>query len=111
VNTPTPSRFKDIDVSGNESDLVRDIFAVLQEANIMLTDQAQKSLTSVLSKHATHAKSVTKGRDVLRASIKAKDAKIAEMTYRVNTLEAELEAEKAVVKHLQWKAESGLSPD
>jgi hypothetical protein len=38
---------------------------------------------------------------------KAKDAKITELTYRINTLEANLEAEKALVKHLQWEAENG----
>lgn len=45
----------------------------------------------------------------MRATVKAKDARIAELTYRIGTLEAELEAEKAMVKHLEWEAQSDAS--
>jgi len=111
VNTPTPSRFKDAGTSNTDGELAHDIFGVLQEGNTILNEQTRRNLTAVLSKHATIADGVRKGRDVARATIKAKDAKATELTYRVNTLEAELEAERATVKHLQWKAESGHSSD
>lgn len=107
VNTPTPVRYKDAGPAGTDSELAHDVFGALQEANVLLNDQTRRNLITVLSKHATIAEGVRKGRDVARSSIKAKDAKVTELTYRLNTLEAELEAERATVKHLQWKAETG----
>ena len=44
-------------------------------------------------------------REISRLAIKAKDAKIAELQHRLNTLEAELETERAIVKHLRWEKE------
>jgi hypothetical protein len=38
-------------------------------------------------------------------ALKAKDAKIAELQHRIDTLEAELETERAIVKHLRWEKE------
>jgi hypothetical protein len=105
VNTPTPSRFKDVGAAGTDSELAHDVFGVLQDAN--LNEQTRKNLITVLAKHVTIGEGVRRGRDAARASIKAKDAKNTELTYRVATLEAELEAERATVKHLQWKAENG----
>ncbi|KAF2442613.1 hypothetical protein P171DRAFT_434083 [Karstenula rhodostoma CBS 690.94] len=105
--TPTPARFKNV----SEHDLVRDAFSVLRDANVELNEQTRKNLTAVLSRHATIAEGVKKGRDVARASITAKTAKVTELTYRVSTLEAELEAEKAKVSHLQWTLEHGQQSD
>ncbi|PVH99511.1 hypothetical protein DM02DRAFT_594241 [Periconia macrospinosa] len=102
METPTPSRFKSV---ATEGDVVRDIFGVLSRANVKLDEQTTRDITAVLSKYVTLSEGVKKGRDVARASVKAKDAKITELTYRVNTLEAELEAERATVAHLQWRAE------
>ena len=78
---------------------------------MQVTEQTRKSLTDVLSRHATVAEGVRKGREVARASIAAKTAKVTELTYRINTLEAELEAEKAKVNHLQWSLEHGSQSD
>jgi hypothetical protein len=108
MDTPTPSRFKDVNI---DSDLSRDVIEALRGANVTLSEQASRDLNTVLSKYATIAEGVKKGRDVARASMKAKDAKITELTYRVNTLEAELEAERKLVTHLQWKAEHGPDSD
>ncbi|KAF1969157.1 hypothetical protein BU23DRAFT_243681 [Bimuria novae-zelandiae CBS 107.79] len=101
--TPTPVRFKDVP----PSDLVRDVFGLLSEANVQMNEQTRKNLTAVLSRHATIIEGVKKGRKVARASITAKIAKVTELTYRVSTLEAELEAEKAKVNHLKWSLEHG----
>ena len=48
-------------------------------------------------------------RDISRLAIKAKDAKIAEMQMKIDRLEAELETERAVVRHLRWEKEVGSS--
>jgi hypothetical protein len=111
VNTPTPVRFKDAGTNGTDSELAQDVWGVLQEGNAMLDEPTRRKLTAALSKHATIAEGIRKGREVARTAIKAKDAKNTELAYRVNTLEAELEAERATVRHLQWKAESGHMSD
>lgn len=103
--TPTPNRFKNV-IADN---LVKDVFDLLQESNVRLSSSTHNDLKSLLSKHAKGAEGFKRGRDVIRATVKAKDAKITELTYRVSTLEAELEAEKAMVRHLQWEA--GSQPD
>jgi hypothetical protein len=97
--TPTPSRFRNI----SAEDLEHDVFDLLQDGNIWLGSDTETELKSLLSKYAKSAEGLKRGRDVIRTTVKAKDAKITELTYRVSTLEAELEAEKAMVKHLQWK--------
>ncbi|KAF2874848.1 hypothetical protein BDV95DRAFT_563767 [Massariosphaeria phaeospora] len=111
VDTPTPSRFKDAMAGGAVDDVVGDVFGLLRQANIKLSESVEQSLNGVLKKHTRTSEGLRRGRDVARVSVKAKDAKIAELTHRVTTLEAELEAEKAVVKHLQWQAETGHQSD
>lgn len=105
--TPTPACFR----SMSEHDLVQDVLSALRDSDVQLNEQTRKKLTTVLSRHATIAEGVKKGRDVARASIAAKTAKVTELTYRINTLEAELEAEKAKVSHLQWTLEHGQQSD
>jgi hypothetical protein len=98
--TPTPNRFRNV----SPDDLVQDVFDVLQSGNVRLDFDTQTELKDLLSRHAKSAEGFRRGRDVIRSTVKAKDAKITELTYRVSTLEAELEAEKAIVQHLQWEA-------
>ena len=104
--TPTPSRFKD--VCGD--DLVLGVISLLQDANVKLNTTTENDLRNLLSKHAKTAEGLKRGRDVTRTIIKARDAKITELTYRVSTLEAELEAEKTMVKHLQWEFQTEERP-
>jgi hypothetical protein len=100
--TPTPTRFKDVGLD----DLAHDVFALLQAEQVSLGVATETSLRALLSKHQKAAEGFRRGRDVTRSSIKAKDAKITELNYRISTLEAELEAERAVVRHLQWEIET-----
>ncbi|KAF2627982.1 hypothetical protein BU25DRAFT_448416 [Macroventuria anomochaeta] len=100
--TPTPSRFKDV----GQDDLVRDVFALLHDANIKLSITTENDLHTLLSKHTKAAEALKRGRDVTRSTIKARDAKITELSYRISTLEAELEAAEATVKHLQWEVQN-----
>jgi hypothetical protein len=57
----------------------------------------------LISRHAKTAKGFRSGRDVIRANIRAKDAKITELTYRIKTLEAEVKAETTVSRRLRWE--------
>lgn len=104
--TPTPIRFKDV----GGDDLVRDVMGLLQDASVKLSATTEKDLGTLLLKHAKTAEGLKRGRDVTRTTIKARDAKITELTYRISTLEAELEAEKAMVKHLQWEVHTEEQP-
>jgi hypothetical protein len=99
-DTPTPSRFRNI----SPDELVQDVFDFLQDSDVRLNADVQDGLKDLLSKYAKGVESFKRGRDVIRSTVKARDAKITELTYRVSTLECELEAEKAMVKHLQWEA-------
>ena len=95
--TPTPNRFKD----RNGDDLVREVLNLLHDANVKISTATERDLNNLLSKHAKAAEGLRRGRNVIRATINARDVKITELTYRISTLEAELEAEKAMVKHLR----------
>lgn len=102
-DTPTPNRFKDV----GGDDLVHDVLILLQDANVRLSSAAEVDLKALLARHTKAAEGLRRGRDVTRTTIKARDAKIAELSYRVSTLEAELEAERAMIKHLQWQMTPG----
>ena len=104
--TPTPSRFKDV----HGDDLCREVLSLLQDANVKVGAATEKDLKHLLSRHVKAAEGLRRGRDVTRSTIKAREAKITELTYRISTLEAELEAEKAMVKHWQWKVQAGDRP-
>jgi len=86
-------------------DIVKDVLDLLQNNNVHLAEPVQSEVKSLLVRHAKNTEGYKRGRDVSRSTVKAKEAKITELTYRINTLEAELEAEKAMVKHLQWEAQ------
>ncbi|KAF2196978.1 hypothetical protein GQ43DRAFT_425525 [Delitschia confertaspora ATCC 74209] len=109
--TPTPARFKEGSTGGLEHGLLRDVFNLLDERNVTLNDETQTSLKQLLTMHSLRTQGVAKGREIARLAIKAKDAKLTELQHCVNTLEAELEAERALVQHLRWKAESGHQSD
>ncbi|KAF2462994.1 uncharacterized protein BDR25DRAFT_246763 [Lindgomyces ingoldianus] len=110
-DTPTPTRHRDAGLDSSDDDLVRDVFGLLREEDVALDEQAEKSLSSLLSKSVLRTQGIIKGREYTRLTLKAKDAKITELQHRVTTLEAELEAEKALVKHLRWQAETGHLSD
>ena len=108
TNTPTSRRFQDVN---GESALVKDVFALLGEAGVALGEQTRGDLGAVLAKHETIAEGVRRGRDVARSTIKARDARVQELTHRISTLEAELEAERKMVEYLQYKAQNEYDSD
>lgn len=101
--TPTPHRFKDVE----QDDLIRDVLTLIQDTGARLTTTTKTNLSTLLLRHTKAAEGLRRGRDVTRTTIKARDAKIIELGYRISTLEAELEAEKAIVKHLRWQIQTG----
>lgn len=101
--TPTPSRFRDV----GRDHLVEDVLILFRDARIRLGATIENDLQALVSKHTKTTEGLRRGRDVARSTIKAREAKITELSYRISTLEAELEAEKAIVKHLQWEVGAG----
>ncbi|KAF1942615.1 hypothetical protein EJ02DRAFT_465644 [Clathrospora elynae] len=96
-STPTPSRSS----NATTEDLVTSVFSLLENSNVSLGDHTANNLRTLLSKHAKIAQGYKAGKNVSQATIKAKEAKITELGHRANTLEAEVEAQKAMVKYLQ----------
>jgi hypothetical protein len=101
-DTPTPSRFKDV----KPDDIVQDVFGLLHEEGITLGTKTESNLKRLLEKHARRAEGANKGREVARLQIKAKDAKITELTHMNNTLQAEVEAAKATMEHMTWERDN-----
>ncbi|KAG9188842.1 hypothetical protein G6011_07547 [Alternaria panax] len=100
--TPTPRRLRD----AVHEDIVKDVFDMLKTTSVCLPEQTEKELRTLLARHTKNAEGYKRGRDLMRSTVKAKEAKITELTHRINTLEAELEAEKATVDYLQWEAQT-----
>ncbi|KAF2727593.1 hypothetical protein EJ04DRAFT_581933 [Polyplosphaeria fusca] len=100
--TPTPIRYKESPSGGKEGALTRGFVDLLQQYNVALGEPAKQALDAFMNKHT---ESNVKSKEFLRKTIKAKDMKITELQHRVNTLEAELEAEKAYVQLLRGEEE------
>lgn len=106
--TPTPSRCKDaLAPSDPNIDLNTEVMNVLNLHNFRLDNSTRGDLEDVLQRITLRVQGIARGRDVSRLQIKAKDAKITEQQLRITTLEAELEAERAMVHHLRWERENG----
>ncbi|KAF2277529.1 uncharacterized protein EI97DRAFT_416491 [Westerdykella ornata] len=105
--TPTPSRFKEPNTARSEMGLVDEVFQLLQEEKVHLHEQASAKLRAVLGKHSRRAEGNAKAKEVLRLRIKAEEAKNMELSLRNNTLQAELEAARATIDHLNWEKEHG----
>lgn len=99
MGTPTPSRFANV----SAEDLAQDVFGLLQDSKVRLASDTEIELKSLLSRHAKSVEGLRRGRDVIRTTVKAKDAKLTELSYRVKTLEAELEEEQEKRKRLEWE--------
>ncbi|GAB7342597.1 hypothetical protein MBLNU457_g0770t1 [Dothideomycetes sp. NU457] len=101
--TPTPSRFKDAlqDPSPAGSVLVNDVFSLLNCANVSLPANTEKQIKAVLTRHELKTQGVIKGREISRLGIKAKEAKIVELSARIASLEAEREVDRGVIKRLR----------
>lgn len=83
-NTPTPSRFKDV---GAKEDLVREVFSLLRDNNVSLSSQVETELRDVLLRHTRKAEGFRKGQELMRLSVKTKEARISELEYRIHLLE------------------------
>nr|POF26102.1 hypothetical protein CFP56_22250 [Quercus suber] len=93
-----PARYKNAlaNPADAASSLTSEALAVL--APLTIPPQIVSDLRSILSKHDLRTQGVTKGRDISRLAMKAKDAKIAELHAKIASLEAEREMERGIRK-------------
>ena len=66
-----------------------------------LSHEAVNSLNEICNRHTLNLQGITRGRDISRIAIKTKDSQIAELQSKISALEAEKEANKAVIRHLR----------
>lgn len=102
-----PTRHKDalVNPADRECALTNEVLAEL--AQTRLPPQTMANLRSILSKHDLRTQGVTKGRDISRLALKAKEAKVTELQAKVNSLQAELELDRGLIARLKWQKENG----
>lgn len=102
-----PSRHKDAlsNPADSSSTLTSEALAALSSVN--LPPDALSNLRSILSRHDLKTQGVSRGRDISRLALKARDAKVAELQAKIQSLEAEREVDKSVIRTLRWEKEKG----
>ncbi|KAK5117584.1 hypothetical protein LTR62_005006 [Meristemomyces frigidus] len=125
INSTTPSpptRYKDAlsNPSDSNGSLTYEVLSILESAT--LNPDTLSALRSTLTRHDLKTQGVTKGRELSRLAVKAKEAKIAELEaksaavenariselrHRIASLEAEREVDRGIIGHLKWKLSQG----
>ena len=100
AETPTPIRYKDIPPSQG-SELASEVLSALQSHDASITPEAQETLKSICNKHVLYTRGIMKGRDVSRAMVKSKNERVTELQEEIESLKAERETNRAVIRHLQ----------
>nr|OQO15529.1 hypothetical protein B0A51_17748 [Rachicladosporium sp. CCFEE 5018] len=91
------------------SDLANSALSILSTTSIAPESLAQ--LRALLNQHDLKTQGISKGRDITRLGLKAKDAKIAELQARIASLEAEREVDRGVIRSLRWQRDVGGTED
>ena len=108
AKSPSPlSRYKDAlhNPADSASTLTFEALDVL--ADTAMLPATRDKLRSILSKHDLKTQGITKGRDISRLALKAKDAKIVELQAKIASLEAEREVDRGVRRMGRWDREHG----
>ncbi|KAE9985099.1 hypothetical protein EG328_007870 [Venturia inaequalis] len=101
-SSPTPSRFRNAEETAvTQQTLFKDISAALTTHGVRLSDRVNHSLSQVCARYERKTHGLGKGREIARLALTAREAKVAELEHRINTLGAELNTERAIVKHLR----------
>lgn len=80
-----PTRFKDSLATSTENTLTQDVFGVLRSIPLPLSVKGR--LGAILTKHDLRTEGVKMGRDISRAVLKTKEARIVELEERIRILE------------------------
>lgn len=102
-----PSRHKDAlsNPADSASSLTGEALAALSSTTV--PGDVLSNLRSILSKHDLKTQGISRGRDISRLAVKAREAKIAEMQKKIESLQADMELDRGVIRQLRWQAENG----
>ncbi|KAL8761646.1 MAG: hypothetical protein Q9184_002260 [Pyrenodesmia sp. 2 TL-2023] len=100
-DTPTPRRFTDRLQAGQDSELASKVLRVLQDFKVPINSDVKAKLETICDSHALSARGILKGRDISRATVNTKNAKISELQQSIAALQAERETNRAVIRHLR----------
>ncbi|PMD41828.1 hypothetical protein L207DRAFT_528427 [Hyaloscypha variabilis F] len=104
----TPSHFslqrEGTEATDDRGERTQQSYDITDEVMDLLRDQhidegITSNLKELLNKHALKISGISKGRDITRVALKAKDAKIAELQQRIAALEAERDLDKRIIRH------------
>ncbi|KAL9613872.1 MAG: hypothetical protein Q9167_001609 [Letrouitia subvulpina] len=101
AQTPTPKRYKDAVLAGQDSELATEIIRILQFHGVPLAPEIKSELKSMCDRHSLATQGIIKGRDISRAMVSTKNEKIAELQEVIAGLQAERETNRAVIRHLR----------
>ena len=78
-------------------DITDEVMDLLRDQH--LDEEITRNLRELLNKHALKISGISKGRDITRIALKAKDAKIAELQQKIASLETERDLDKRIIRH------------
>jgi len=96
------------DLKQMPSTLALDALSILSPVKSSIPPALQQDLIQLLNRHELRTQGITKGRDIARLAVQAKETKIAELQQRITSLEAERETNRTVIQHL--KTDIATSP-
>lgn len=103
--TPTPARFIDAETPITPSkageDITSTVLSYIGSCHVNLNNDQTAGIRAILETHNHQVRGFIKGRDVAREAVKMKDARISELTGRIEALESDLELYRARVRGLK----------
>merc|ERR1712070_405595 len=111
AQTPTSARHHNALVNPADSASTLTAEALSALSAVRLPPDVLSNLRSILSKHDLKTQGVTRGRDISRLALKSKEAKIAELQKKIESLEADMELDRGVIRQLRWQIEHGQHGD
>lgn len=99
---------KDQPLSEEPSTLALEALSILSPLRPSLPSNIEHSLVTLLNKYEMKTQGISKGREIARLAVQAKEKKITELQQQVVRLEAEREMQKTVIQHL--KTDIATSP-
>merc|ERR1712070_1221672 len=111
AQTPKSARHHNALVNPADSASTLTAEALSALSAVRLPPDVLSNLRSILSKHDLKSQGVTRGRDISRLALKSKEAKIAELQKRIESLEADMKLDRGVIRQLRWQIEHGQHKD
>ena len=100
-NTPSklPSHVDNSAPAPEPSTLASEVLSLLH--GVQLSEDIERNLIELLNKHDLRTQGISRGRDITRVAVQAKETKIAELQARIATLEGERETNRTVISLLK----------